>query len=190
MYQSIFTLIGILFISFSSFGQFSATHSTIPNVHLCSSSTQTITFSNTSNFTSSDSIFILLPNSSYVSSGTPISVNNGTYTVSNDTVIVHSLPSASSVILSYTLSVDCDAYNANTYAHSENYSFALNSGSWTAQSTNSFNISSPTLNFIGGNQLHFNNAFLGQGVTREFYFTNTNTSVPFNGVVRFCDTLP
>lgn len=188
--KALFTSLFCSLFTFFSFGQLSAVHSSLSDTSLCSSQDGTITFTLTSgNFAPSDSILVILPNTAEVSSSA-ISFPSGSFSQTNDTLVLFGLPSTSSVDLNYTLFIDCEAFDINTYSLSVPYSFTLNSGSWIAQSTNSINISSPVLNFIGGNQLNFNNAFLGQGVVRDFYFTNTSSSAPFNGTVQFCDTLP
>ena len=170
--------------TFLAFGQIASVHSNMQNMDLCTSQSGTITFTNTGSFTANDSIQVVLPVNTEVSYSA-ISVSSGAFSQANDTITIHSLPDIATVDLSYTLTLNCDAFDIDTYELKTDYSYAFNAGSWEAHSSNAFNVSSPVLNFIGGEQLHYNNAFLGTGVERCFYLTNTNNSVPFNGVVEF-----
>lgn len=129
VFQSLF--IGLFFslVTFVSFGQVSAVHSSFSTTNLCADQTGTITFSQTGNFGSNDSIFVILPNTSEVSSNS-ISFSSGSFSQTNDTLILYGLASVSSVDLTYSLSIHCDAFDVNTYSLSVPYSFAFNSGSW------------------------------------------------------------
>lgn len=186
--RSLILAISSVLITFSSFGQISAVHSTMLDMDLCADQTGSITLSNSVNYVSTDTISVVLPNNSAVTyNNFMVSVGNDTQ--SGDTIFIDNITGTDSIVLTYTVTLNCDAHLVGSYNLDSDFNFALNSINWLTL-TSSFQVSSPTLNFIGGNQLNYNNALLGIPTARSFYYTNTNSSVPFTGVIEFRDTLP
>ena len=164
-----------------------SSHSPMSNMILCETQPGAITISG--NFVSTDQVYIVIPSNDTVTYNN-FTVTSGTISQLGDTLIIENLPSTNSVILNYTTELNCDAHNINSYSLSNSYDFSLNQNVWTSHSSNTYLIQSPVLNFIGGDQLNYNNAQLGVGTTRSFYYTNSNNTASFNGVVEFRDTIP
>lgn len=170
------------------FSQISATHSSLGNINLCESQTTSITFSSMAGFGIDDTLFITFQDELGVTFDN-FTTSTGAITMFTDTIAIHGI-SSSPVIFNYTTIIGCDAFDVNSTSHSNSIEYVLNSsGLWSSSSSNLYTISSPVLNFIGGAQLAVSNGLLNVGVEQCFYFTNSNNSRPFNGIIEFCDTL-
>ena len=131
-----------LFISSLVLGQITASHSPMSSMNLCKTQSATITIVNTGNFSASVQLFVVLPSSSSVTYGS-FTISSGLVNQSGDTLIIDSLPAISSVDLMYATTLNCDAFDINSYSLSNTFTFSLNSDTLITQSSNSYSVKQP-----------------------------------------------
>ncbi len=164
--------------------------SSLANMVPCSSQTVNLTISNSVPFLDTDTVYFIVTNSGATEVG-DYSVSDGDLTNSGDTLFVTEISNGvlSSFNLQYEVTATCASFAASATNFAIAFNYALNSEAWQVVNSTA-NINSPFLNYIGGDQLNIINGQIGNAVQRSFYYTNSNNSVPFNGVVEFIDTLP
>lgn len=170
--------------------QINANHLAVQPLILCDSETYSIDFVQPNAFAYSDTVAIAIQNIPDISIGN-IAVDHGGLNIFNDTIYVTNFQNGPTGFrLDYDLTANCEAHDVNSQTIVSTIHYSFNNGAWTFTNSPQFELKSPVLTFIGGENLQEGNAQFGFGTERHFYFTNTNNSAPYNGGILFIDSIP